>query len=190
MCVDEKTTRCTTGSSTATRRARGTFQDPSDGGLPGAAIPGTHRWSTSPGAQHLTAYEALDYVRSRDLLPSDGDYDRQRHQQQFIKALMQEGLEQGHVQPDHAEHVPDQGQQGVRLRRPWFLATDWIFAMKGITPDNIISIKTNNGTYNTVHINGESREELSPDSLQLLADVRDDTVDHFISAHPTWVNNS
>jgi hypothetical protein len=38
------------------------------------------------GTYHLEGWEALDYVRQRYGLP-DSDYDRQRHQQQFIKAM-------------------------------------------------------------------------------------------------------
>ncbi len=39
-----------------------------------------------PGCQHLAAWQALDYVRQRKGLPN-GDYDRQRHQQQFLRAV-------------------------------------------------------------------------------------------------------
>src|SRR5205085_5190299 len=39
------------------------------------------------GYQHLDAWQALDFVRQRETLPNS-DYDRQRHQQQFIKALL------------------------------------------------------------------------------------------------------
>ena len=41
------------------------------------------------GYHNLTAYQALDYVRQRDGLPN-ADYDRERHQQQFIAAVLKE----------------------------------------------------------------------------------------------------
>ncbi|MGK5737791.1 LCP family protein [Micromonospora sp. URMC 103] len=41
----------------------------------------------SPGCRQMTGAEALDYVRQRYDLPG-GDYDRQRHQQQLLRALL------------------------------------------------------------------------------------------------------
>ena len=53
-----------------------------------------------PGCRHLEAWQALDYVRQRDMLANgDGDYGRQRHQQQFIKALLKEGVSKGMSNP-------------------------------------------------------------------------------------------
>ena len=43
------------------------------------------------GYQHLEPWQALDYVRQRETLPNS-DYDRQRHQQQFIKAIFKKVL--------------------------------------------------------------------------------------------------
>lgn len=50
------------------------------------------------GCQHLNSSQALDYVRQREDLPG-GDFDRQRHQQQLLTALLREA-------------------------RPWRMATD------------------------------------------------------------------
>jgi hypothetical protein len=54
-------------------------------------------------------------------------------------------------------------------------------------------LKTNNGTYNTVHVprsggGFDSREELSPTSVALMNDVAADQVERFVEAHPTWVS--
>lgn len=56
-------------------------------GEPRWKIPGDppHR-VYEPGQRHLSASEALDYVRQR--YTEGGDYTRQRHQQQFIRALV------------------------------------------------------------------------------------------------------
>ena len=117
MCVDEKTTSLHHGFITGTDEARRAVQDhrrrPALAPDPGHA----RRWSTSSDASTSTPYEALDYVRQPRLPAGDGDYDRQRHQQQFIKALLKEAYRQGPDEPAHAQHVPGVGQQGVRLRR-------------------------------------------------------------------------
>jgi LCP family protein required for cell wall assembly len=46
------------------------------------------------GEQHLNGAEALDYVRQRKQFP-DGDFARVRHQQQFLKALMDKAASTG-----------------------------------------------------------------------------------------------
>ncbi|MET0424438.1 MAG: LCP family protein [Actinoplanes sp.] len=47
-----------------------------------------------PGKRHLVGWEAIDYARQRYGLP-DGDYDRQRHQRQLVKALLAQARAQG-----------------------------------------------------------------------------------------------
>jgi LCP family protein required for cell wall assembly len=46
------------------------------------------------GVQHLNGAEALDYVRQRKQFP-DGDFARMRHQQEFLKALMDKAASTG-----------------------------------------------------------------------------------------------
>jgi anionic cell wall polymer biosynthesis LytR-Cps2A-Psr (LCP) family protein len=46
------------------------------------------------GVQHLNGEEALDYVRQRKQFP-EGDFARMRHQQQFMRALMQKATDTG-----------------------------------------------------------------------------------------------
>ena len=47
-----------------------------------------------PGKQHLVGWQAIDYARQRYGLPN-GDYDRQRHQRQMIKAILAKAWAQG-----------------------------------------------------------------------------------------------
>lgn len=47
-----------------------------------------------PGKRHLVGWQAIDYARQRYGLPH-GDYDRQRHQRQLVKALFTKALSQG-----------------------------------------------------------------------------------------------
>jgi LCP family protein required for cell wall assembly len=48
------------------------------------------------GMQHLNGEEALDYVRQRKQF-AEGDFARMRHQQQFMRALMQKATDTGTV---------------------------------------------------------------------------------------------
>jgi polyisoprenyl-teichoic acid--peptidoglycan teichoic acid transferase len=158
-------------------------------GLTWSKVPGVTDVVYQKGTQHLTAYEALDFVRQRDNLQlGDGDYGRQRHQQQFIKAAAEEAITKGLSNP----------LTGAKFLAPlakafiWdggnFSFADWIFTLKGVSPSAMTTIQTNNGTYNSKTIGGQSYEILSPTSLTLLADVKNDTLDQFIAAHPTWVS--
>jgi len=62
--------------------------------------------------------------------------------------------------------------------------------MKSISPNDLITIKTNDGQLNPSKFNGVDVEIISETSLQLLRSVQSDTVDSFISAHPDWVSQS
>ena len=62
-------------------------------GMPKGGRPLIHE----PGCRFFTAQLALDYSRIRKGL-ENGDYDRQRHQQQLIKAIDEEGDEQGRAE--------------------------------------------------------------------------------------------
>jgi LCP family protein required for cell wall assembly len=46
------------------------------------------------GCQYLTAKQALDYLRQRETLPG-GDFDRERHQQQFLQAIFSAAFANG-----------------------------------------------------------------------------------------------
>jgi polyisoprenyl-teichoic acid--peptidoglycan teichoic acid transferase len=159
------------------------------------ALPGVTPVVYKKGQRHLTAADALDFVRSRDGLVGT-DYARQRHQQQFIKAVLAEVYQKGLSDPfEMGSFLKSVGKAfvfdggGVSLQ-------DWLFALKGITPGSMITTKTNDGEF--VRYAGpapDSRQSLNATSLELLAAVRDDrsktdTVGQFVAAHPDWVAQS
>jgi LCP family protein required for cell wall assembly len=158
-------------------------------GLTWHRVPGVTDVVYTKGKHHLTAYEALDYVRIRDFLPN-GDYDRERHQQQFIKAVAEEAIQKGLSNPIEGEKFLQPLGKAFIWDRGNFSVGDWLFTLKGIDPTSIQTIKTNDGTYNTVKVNGSDEEQLSPTSLQLLQDVKTDSLDQFLAAHPTWLSTS
>ena len=53
-----------------------------------------------------------------------------------------------------------------------------------------MTIKTNDGTFNSTRIDGQSTEALTDQSMELMHAVRDDTVDQFLAQYPDWVTNS
>jgi LCP family protein required for cell wall assembly len=184
MCVDEKTISVHVG-----KDKNGNYHVPYDitshGAIP---IRGITPQIYYPGCQHLAAWQALDYVRQRELQP-DGDYARQRHQQQFIKALAKQATSSGVItNPAKLDTVVRAAGRALTFDGGGISIADWMFALKGIGSSNMTMIKTNAGNFNTKTINGQSVEVLSDLSLQLLQDVRDDNVSPFVKAHPDWVS--
>jgi LCP family protein required for cell wall assembly len=160
------------------------------------AIPGVMPVEYKKGFQHLSAYQALDFVRCRDGLVGT-DYARQRHQQQFIKAVLTEGFHKGFGNPTKLLGFVKSIGAAFNFDRNGVSLSDWIFTLKGITPDSMITIKTNDGGY--VHYAGparDSRQSLNAASLELFADIRDDKgagddkVQSFLAKHADWVAKS
>jgi len=159
-------------------------------GTPGHRIPGTTPVIYHKGVQHLSPYDALDFVRCRDFLPYT-DYDRQRHQQQFIKALLQEAYQRGLSDPLKTSDFLKPLTKAFTFDPGGHSLSEWIFTLKGINPNSIITIKTNGGVY--VHYTGpapDDRQAFNPGSVELLRDVLHDQVDNFVAAHGNWVANS
>jgi hypothetical protein len=66
---------------------------------------------------------------------------------------------------------------------------DWIFAMKGIGGDSLLTVKSNNGTF---HESSEQpgAEALDDNTLALLDAVRTNTVETFLASHVDLVSKS
>jgi LCP family protein required for cell wall assembly len=158
-------------------------------GTPGSRIPGTTPVIYTKGWHTLTPYEALDYVRCRDFLPN-ADYDRQRHQQQFIKALLQEAYSKGISDPLKISSFISSLGKAFQFDGGGHSTSDWIFTLKSISPGAIRTIQINGGSFNTVDVGNQSTQQMSALSLQLLSDVRTDQVDNFLAVHPDWVSSS
>ena len=183
MCVDERTISVHIG-----HDGQGRYAVPYDlsSGTP-RAIRGVTPQVYEPGCQHLAAYQALDYVRQRELLP-DGDYGRQRHQQQFLKAVFAEALSSGVLtNPGRLSAVLGAAGKAFTVDTGGIGIDDWIYAMRDIGPADVVTLKTNGGQFNSDTSSGVAYEILNETSLTLLRSVAGDTVDTFISAHPDWV---
>jgi anionic cell wall polymer biosynthesis LytR-Cps2A-Psr (LCP) family protein len=135
------------------------------------------------GCQNLKYWEALDFARQRHL--TDGDYGRQRHQQQLLMAIFRKLASKG--------TLTDIGKVRELQRVAGDLLTldlgktdiiDWVFTLKALSPDDVIMIKTNGGKLNQI---GNGNERLSEQSIELLKAVHDDTVYDFLVKHPDWI---
>jgi LCP family protein required for cell wall assembly len=138
------------------------------------------------GCYSMQPWEALDYSRQRHNLPN-GDYDRQRHQQQLLKAIVKKV-----ASPDTLTNFSTirnlQHAAGdlLTLDLGGNKLEDWVLTMSSLRADDLVMIKTNGGNYSPIG-DGTSDERLSPETLDLLKSVQSDTVFDFLAAHSDWV---
>ena len=144
------------------------------------------------GNHCFTPTEALDFVRQRDLLEDDTyDYGRQRHQQQFIKAVIKNIMDSGLDSPTKLPGLLKALGKTMTVDDGGIPLQDWVFALRGVRPDDLVTIKTNNGKFNSRNVPGVgSAEILSDTSMDLLRAIKADKVDEFVLDNPTWVTKS
>jgi LCP family protein required for cell wall assembly len=142
------------------------------------------------GCRHFTGAQALEYVSQRKLI-SDGDYGRQRHQQQLVAAVAKKVGSAGMLtDPLAADRTLRSMGNAVTFDGNGVSLQDWVMTLKDVNPGNMKMIKTNGGKYTTQIIDGLSFEILTGDSRELFTAIRDDTLDAFITAHPDWVSGN
>ncbi|WP_170323607.1 LCP family protein [Cryptosporangium phraense] len=189
MCVDEKVTSIHIGwDKTTGKRAAPYYINPD--GTPAGLRYNVRPQVYYPGCRNFTNWQALDYARQRDLLANnDGDYGRQRHQQQLIKAIMQKATSSGVVtNPVKVNKVLESLGGAVSFYNNNVSITDWVFTLKGIKPEQLTMVKTNDGKFNAEMVDGIWYEKLSDKSLEMLQAIKNDTMDQFVAANPTWIS--
>jgi polyisoprenyl-teichoic acid--peptidoglycan teichoic acid transferase len=190
MTVDEKVTSIHLGTDRTgklTYPAYEIHQDGTVGGVRRGITPEVYL----PGPHHFAGWQALDYCRQRDLLANgDGDYGRQRHQQQFLAAMMKGVASRGVItDPLTLDRVLRATAKAFTFYGQGIRIEDWIFALKGIDPGQVKMIKTNGGRFNSRLVPGAGSVELeSDDSRELFADLQRGTIDDFLAQHPDWVS--
>ncbi|RSM42176.1 hypothetical protein DMB66_55005, partial [Actinoplanes sp. ATCC 53533] len=116
-------------------------------------------------------------------------YGRQRHQQQFLKAVLKQAVSDGLNSPTKLPGLLSAVGKTMTVDSGGVSLEDWVFAMRGLNPDDLVTIKTNAGRFNSKSVPGVgSVEVLSDDSLQLLKAVKNDDVAAFAQSHPSWVS--
>jgi LCP family protein required for cell wall assembly len=151
-------------------------------------IPGVTPVVYEVGYQHLAPWQALDYVRQRETLPNS-DYDRQRHQQQFIKAIFKKVLSKDVLtNPITFNKVLDVVGKAMTIDSGGIDLADWAYAMRAIGGDDLLTVKTNNGTFNRSPEG--TGEALDQNTMDLLAAIKANQVRSFITAHPDLVTKS
>ncbi|WP_232345110.1 LCP family protein [Actinoplanes awajinensis] len=154
------------------------------------SIPGVKPNFYAKGDHCFTPAEALDFVRQRDLLGDNSlDYGRQRHQQQFFKAIINQALKDGLDSPTKLPSLLTAFGKSMTIDTGGIQLADWALSLRSVKPDNLVTIKTNEGELNSDSIPGlGSVEILSDDSMKLLQAMKKDDIDEFLLGHPKFVD--
>jgi LCP family protein required for cell wall assembly len=136
------------------------------------------------GCRNMAPWEALEYSRLRH--SSNGDYDRQRHQQQLLKAMAKKASSSGVLtNPSKVSKILAAAGKSLKMDTHGVSITDFMFGLKGLASADLVPIKTNNGTYASVD-DGKA-EGVAPVTKQLFAATAADKLDNFLIDHPGLV---
>jgi polyisoprenyl-teichoic acid--peptidoglycan teichoic acid transferase len=136
------------------------------------------------GTYHLQAWEALDYVRQRYGLPG-GDYDRQRHQQQFLKAMAEQAMSRDVVtDPGRLLAVLDAAGDSLIFDGGGDSVIDWGLALKDINTADMTLVKLPGGGLfqNGAYLG----EQLDPSTTRFFQAVAEDRVAAFLLDNPNY----
>lgn len=138
-----------------------------------------------PGCRPMNGAQALDYARQRDDLPN-GDYDRQRHQQQLVKAIIDK--------VDIGDLAADPAKLDELIRAVGSLVTvdaggislkDLALALRGLRTEALVGVQVPSHAANS---DSASYVLLDPGSDGLFASLRRAEVGGWAATNPAWVN--
>ncbi|MGK5742486.1 LCP family protein [Micromonospora sp. URMC 103] len=143
------------------------------------------------GTQHLSGWQALDYVRQR--YPKNGvpdaDYGRQRHQQQFVKAMVGQAFSADVVtNPIKLDRVLRAAGQSLIFSGRGNSVVDFALALKNIRPNTLQMIKLPGGpVFDGKTYKGEQFQAGVDDFFTAL---HNEQLDPFLLEHPEFVNKN
>jgi LCP family protein required for cell wall assembly len=137
------------------------------------------------GCRNMKPWEALEYSRIRH--SAHGDYDRQRHQQQLLRAMAKKATSNG-VLTDLSKVSKLLAAAGSSLKMDTngVSITDFFFGLKGLAKAELLPIRSNSGSFVT---NGDG-EGINDVTRQLFDATAKDKLEPFLLDHPEMVINS
>jgi anionic cell wall polymer biosynthesis LytR-Cps2A-Psr (LCP) family protein len=136
------------------------------------------------GCRPMEGWEALDFARQRYGL-KNGDYDRQRHQQQLIKAMAKKAAGDGVLSnPIKAAGLVKSAGKALVVDTGNVALADFVLGLRGVAANDMVLLRTNNGTFSG---NGNGREKFDPTTLAMFEAVKQDRLAEFVLDNPTVV---
>jgi LCP family protein required for cell wall assembly len=134
------------------------------------------------GCRDMEPWEALEFSRLRH--SANGDYDRQRHQQQLLRAMAKKATSGGIMtNPGKVADVMKAAGSSLKMDTHGVPVNDFVFGLKGLAAADLIPIKTNGGTFATAG----SGEGATAATRELFAAAAADKLNGFLINHPELV---
>jgi LCP family protein required for cell wall assembly len=149
--------------------------------------PGGKKLIYKTGCQHMEPNVALEYSRLRKgACCPNGDYDRQRHQQQLIRAILKEATNKNLLKDlGKLNRVIQAAGKAFVLDTGGVSVSDYLFTLKDVAGSDFISVRTNAGQVNTIP--GGSDEALTPESKDMIAAFKNNTLPTWLASHPDFI---
>jgi LCP family protein required for cell wall assembly len=140
----------------------------------------------TPGCRVFTGAEALDYSRQRYGL-ENGDYDRQRHNQQLIKAIFSTALNGGITRnPIKADQFIRAVGNSLTVDTGGVSLTDVMFALRGLRPDALVGVTVPS---HPEMIGDQSFVLMDPEAASLWQAIQQAKLPDWGLQHPEWVHD-
>lgn len=138
-----------------------------------------------PGCRMMTGAQALDYLRQRYGL-SDGDFGRQQHQQEFLKALLAQARSSGALtNPVRLDALLQSIGRSLTVDTGATSLTDLIFALRGLGPDDLTGFRL---PFTLDTVGDQSVVRATDEADGLYRALRTDDLQGWADEHPQWVN--
>ncbi|GGK32861.1 hypothetical protein GCM10010124_27050 [Pilimelia terevasa] len=163
-------------------------------------VDGQPRWNSEPGegppvrhrrgCKKMAGWEALDFSRQRYGLPN-GDYDRQRHQQQLVKGIAREAMATGAGRDlRRLDGLVRAAGRALTVDTGAVPVADFAFTLRGIAARDLVMVRTNAGTFNSDQVGETSVEKLSDESLGMMHAIRDGDLAGWLVGHPHFISTA
>jgi LCP family protein required for cell wall assembly len=136
------------------------------------------------GCRQMAPWEALEYSRLRH--SSNGDYDRQRHQQQLLRAMAKKATSAGILtSPAKIGDILSAAGGSLKMDTHGVPVQDFVFGLKNLAGSDLVALKTNGGTFATAA--GGAGEGVTQGTRDLFQAARQDTLGSFVLDHPSFL---
>jgi LCP family protein required for cell wall assembly len=133
------------------------------------------------GCRNMAPWEALEFSRIRH--SANGDYDRQRHQQQLLRAMAKKATSAGILSsPGKVADILGAAGSSLKMDTHGVKVNDFLFGLKGLAAADLIPVKTNGGTFSLAR-NGDG-EGVTETTRELFQAAADDKMAEFLAFHP------
>jgi LCP family protein required for cell wall assembly len=142
-------------------------------------------WIHRKGCRNMEAWEALDYSRQRYGLPHS-DYDRQRHQQQLLRAMAKKATSAGIItNPLKIKELITAAGSSLKLDTGGVAVDDFVFTLKALAGSDLVALKTNSGTYAKSSVG--TGEGITTATQEMFAATKEDRLGEFVMENPQYI---